>query len=182
MIVQIGVLPLLWVAMRWLSKKQAYYISVSLYGAISFTLFFLPADYSDINSVLLCAAGLVSAASVVIQAMMPDTIQAYLNTTDGTDDKATLYSITLLGIKLGGAAALSLSSYILGIVGYDAKAPEQTDTVKLTLRILCFMVPVFLLICGSILMFFAKDYSQFVVVVIIIVISVTDIIICYLYL
>lgn len=61
--------------------------------------------------------------------------------------------------KIGSAIALSISSWVLGMVGYVAPENQpETDTqppqVLLTLRIFFSFVPIFLLFCSMVPVFF----------------------------
>ena len=85
--VQMLTLPLLWIAMKKITKKQAFYLGILLYLVVILTLFFVPDDSTVAIAILLCFCGFNNVAGVVVQAMVPDTIQAYVNQSPGRDDK-----------------------------------------------------------------------------------------------
>lgn len=68
--------------------------------------------------------------------------------------------------KIGSAIALSLSSWILGLVGYVAPEGQteidtQPPSVLLTLRIFFSFVPIFLLFCSMIpILFYQLDRAK----------------------
>ncbi len=81
-------LPLLWVLMKFISKKKAFYLMTGVTVAISLSLFFLPNDLPPMLTVcLLSLNGVILSLGALVQTMMPDTVQAYCNKFPLEDDK-----------------------------------------------------------------------------------------------
>ena len=93
---------------------------------------------------------------MVIQAMIPDTIQAY-ETFSGRRDEGFLSSLCLFVTKIGSALAALIVSLSFGYAEKSIKLSEETAFLY---RIVCFGVPACGLLIGAIVMFFAADYSK----------------------
>ncbi len=95
--------------------------------------------------------------------MIPDSVQAY-EVYSGRRDEAFLYSISLLFSKMGQAVGLSVSSFILGLVGYDPTTETQSDLVQNAIRILTFIFPALIILFGAVLIMFTSDFSKLQIV------------------
>jgi Na+/melibiose symporter-like transporter len=80
--------------------------------------------------------------------------------------EGVLYSIFLLGGKIGSAVALSLSSYTLGLTGYKSGSQDpnaeviQNDATLLAFRIMIFLAPLGMMFLVCVITLFIKDYKK----------------------
>jgi GPH family glycoside/pentoside/hexuronide:cation symporter len=140
-----SVLLWLWVTKR-LGKTKTYYIGTSLLAAALFFVFFVNDNYPVYVIYLLgVPAGLgVGIVFLIPWSFLPDII-SYDELKTGQCREGAFYSLFVLFQKAGLALALALSSYVLGLAGYQSPESEsaqdqeqnyQPPAVILTLRLL----------------------------------------------
>jgi len=164
---QLGVMLsfFLWaVVAKRFSKKVAYNCGLTVWMVSSFCMFFLD-NHHDIQDTIIVYSLVVirgvgaGVAYMVPLSMLPDVCEIDERRT-GLRREGMLYSVLILFQKTGLAIMMSGSSYALGIAGYsqdESGDEEQSEAVKLTLRLICFVVPIVLLLPSIPIMYYAPS-------------------------
>jgi GPH family glycoside/pentoside/hexuronide:cation symporter len=144
---------------RRVGKKITFYIGMIFWIAVEVAVFWNPGQYQVLNFLLISLAGLgVSVALLIPWSMLPDVIELDELKT-GQRREGIFYSFFVVIQQLGVAAALSFSSYLLGITGYTApyKQTAGSDTQPasaiLTLKLLVGPIPAALLVISLLFAF-----------------------------
>ena len=153
-------IPFWFFVMTRVGKNATFYVSGVATALSMAALAAAPSDSSEtLVFSLIFLFGFLEAASLILQAMIPDSVQSYVRAT-GRRDEAFLYSISLLSFKFGQAIGFSLSSVILGFVGYSPYLLHQPDSVLLALRWNTFGFPALCVLVGILLIMGTTDFSK----------------------
>eukprot|EP00211_Chloroparvula_japonica_P005933 CAMPEP_0119125952 /NCGR_PEP_ID=MMETSP1310-20130426/5052_1 /TAXON_ID=464262 /ORGANISM="Genus nov. species nov., Strain RCC2339" /LENGTH=357 /DNA_ID=CAMNT_0007116073 /DNA_START=481 /DNA_END=1554 /DNA_ORIENTATION=- len=152
-------LPLWYIVMRKVGKKKSFFMTALLLCATLCGAAFVPPTMGGAMLAMVCMIGTSNATVMILQAMLPDVIQAY-EIFSGRRDEGMLYSVSMFFTKVGGACGASVASYSLGVSGYTTDSDSQVQTVDITLRAMCFGVPAILLGVGAIVNSFISDYKE----------------------
>eukprot|EP00009_Paramoeba_aestuarina_P018399 CAMPEP_0201529130 /NCGR_PEP_ID=MMETSP0161_2-20130828/40746_1 /ASSEMBLY_ACC=CAM_ASM_000251 /TAXON_ID=180227 /ORGANISM="Neoparamoeba aestuarina, Strain SoJaBio B1-5/56/2" /LENGTH=164 /DNA_ID=CAMNT_0047930795 /DNA_START=353 /DNA_END=847 /DNA_ORIENTATION=- len=139
-----------------MGKKNAYFSSAFLLVILLVTLTILPtASDNYIGTVVLISlVGISNSTSMIIQAMIPDTIRGYERFYNRRDE-GFLVSVILFVAKMGNALATVIVTFSLASVDME----EKTNSADTTSRVLCFAIPACLILVSSLVMVFTVDYK-----------------------
>eukprot|EP01094_Clydonella_sp_ATCC50884_P027112 TRINITY_DN7658_c0_g1_i1.p1 TRINITY_DN7658_c0_g1~~TRINITY_DN7658_c0_g1_i1.p1 ORF type:complete len:539 (+),score=199.26 TRINITY_DN7658_c0_g1_i1:255-1871(+) len=146
------------------SKKVAYLMGVMVWTITSFCMFFLDDGKSLIDTIIVYSLVIIRGTGagvgyLIPLSMLPDICEIDEKRT-GKRREGMLYSVLILFQKTGLAITMSGSSYALGLAGYSQDQTgeeDQNDAVKWTLKIICFLVPILLLLLSLPFMYFAPS-------------------------
>mmetsp|Transcript_16168 Transcript_16168/g.22417 ORF Transcript_16168/g.22417 Transcript_16168/m.22417 type:complete len:310 (+) Transcript_16168:774-1703(+) len=157
-------LPVWAFIIRRIGKKKSLFCGCILLSCFVIGLFFLSKGQGVILLILMpfvgCCAG---SLYICLTAMQPDCVEAYY-ILHRERNEGVLYSLFLLGGKVGSAIALAVSSYVLALTGYVSAKDDpdvvQNDATKLALRVMVWGVPVAIMFLICFIVLFIQDYKK----------------------
>mmetsp|Transcript_16709 Transcript_16709/g.24964 ORF Transcript_16709/g.24964 Transcript_16709/m.24964 type:complete len:615 (-) Transcript_16709:104-1948(-) len=155
---------------RYIGKKNTFVLGVVGWIGTLTGLFFLDEDSpSDLLYLVMVGRGFFGGVAYLIpMALLPDIAEVYVEKT-GERNEALMYSLFILFQKLGQAIVMAAGTYILGGAGYinpeDLTEQQvidgyQPDSVLLALRLLVCIVPIPLLVCSVVMIYFIPDQQK----------------------
>ncbi|MEL6161363.1 MAG: MFS transporter [Cyanobacteria bacterium J06554_11] len=137
-----------------IGKKNIYFLGSGIWILVQVALFFLQPGQNNILFGLCALAGFgVATAYVVPWSILPDVIELdELNT--GRRREGTFYAFMTLLQKVGLALGIYLVGLALEVSGFDKDLPVQSDSALSAIRFFAGPVPLVLLICGVVLVYF----------------------------
>jgi GPH family glycoside/pentoside/hexuronide:cation symporter len=137
-----------------IGKKNLYFLGSGIWILVQVALFFLQPGQTGILFGLCAIAGFgVATAYVVPWSILPDVIELdELNT--GRRREGTFYAFMTLLQKIGLALGIYLVGLALEVSGFDNELVQQSDSALTAIRFFAGPVPLVLLICGMILVYF----------------------------
>jgi Na+/melibiose symporter-like transporter len=157
-------LPVWAYIIRFLGKRKSLFL-----GSVLLSIFFLPSFFLQPNHfyILLAISPLAGCAAgslyICLSSMQPDCVEDYYHNTLQRHE-GVLYSIFLLGGKIGSALALALSNYTLALTGYvsatEGSDIEQNEATLFAFRVMIFLVPLCLMLIICVVVFFIKDFKK----------------------
>lgn len=154
-------IPLWLLLMRCLGKKKAYNLGMSALAVCSLLIMLIqPGQIAAIFILVLMLSFGVSAAHVVPQAIIPDTIDVGRLKT-GYDAEGVYYGFQSFIQQLATAGFVGLAGIVLGASGYiklDDLSPGQLQPASAiwAIRLIFSAVPAFFMAIGIILMLFMR--------------------------
>ncbi|MGB3766980.1 MAG: MFS transporter [Phormidesmis sp.] len=139
---------------RKVGKKNLYFLGAGVWILVQIALFFLQPDQDNIMFGLCAIVGFgVATAYVVPWSILPDVIELDELKT-GRRREGTYYAFMTLLQKFGLALGLFLVGLALESSGFDKNLPVQTDSALTAIRFFMGPVPLVLLLCGVVLVYF----------------------------
>ena len=139
---------------RKVGKKNLYFLGSGVWIIVQIALFFLQPDQDNIMFGLCAIVGFgVATAYVVPWSILPDVIELDELKT-GRRREGTYYAFMTLLQKFGLALGLFLVGLALESSGFDNELPVQTDSALMAIRFFMGPVPLVLLLCGVVLVYF----------------------------
>ena len=139
---------------RKVGKKNLYFLGAGVWIVVQIALFFLQPDQDSIMFGLCAIVGFgVATAYVVPWSILPDVIELDELKT-GRRREGTYYAFMTLLQKFGLALGLFLVGLALESSGFDQDLPVQTDSALTAIRFFMGPVPLVLLLCGVVLVYF----------------------------
>lgn len=137
-----------------IGKRNVYFLGSGIWILVQISLFFLQPDQMGVLFGLCAIAGFgVATAYVVPWSILPDVIELdELNT--GKRREGTFYAFMTLLQKIGLALGIYLVGLALEASNFDPLLPAQNPPAIQAIRFFAGPVPLVLLICGVVLMFF----------------------------
>lgn len=137
-----------------IGKRNVYFLGSGVWILVQISLFFLQPGQMGVLFGLCAIAGFgVATAYVVPWSILPDVIELdELNT--GRRREGTFYAFMTLLQKIGLALGIYLVGLALEASNFDPLLPAQNPPAIQAIRFFAGPVPLVLLICGVVLMFF----------------------------
>jgi len=137
-----------------IGKKNLYFLGSGIWILVQVALFFLQPGQTGILFGLCAIAGFgVATAYVVPWSILPDVIELdELNT--GRRREGTFYAFMTLLQKIGLALGIYLVGLALEVSGFDNELVQQSDSALTAIRFFAGPVPLVLLVCGMVLVYF----------------------------
>ena len=137
-----------------IGKKNLYFLGSGIWILVQIGLFFLqPGQTSFLYGLCILAGFGVATAYVVPWSILPDVIELdELNT--GCRREGTFYAFMTLLQKIGLALGIFLVGAALEASGFDDEAVQQSASALNAIRFFMGPVPLVLLICGVVLIYF----------------------------
>ncbi len=137
-----------------IGKKNLYFLGSGIWILVQAALFFLQPGQTGILFGLCAIAGFgVATAYVVPWSILPDVIELDELKT-GRRREGTFYAFMTLLQKIGLALGIYLVGLALEVSGFDQNLVQQSDSALMAIRFFAGPVPLVLLICGMVLVYF----------------------------
>ena len=139
---------------RKVGKRNLYFLGSGVWILVQIALFFLQPNQDNIMFGLCAIVGFgVATAYVVPWSILPDVIELDELKT-GRRREGTYYSFMTLLQKIGLALGIFLVGLALEGAGFDSKLPAQSDSALTAIRFFMGPVPLVLVVCGVVLVYF----------------------------
>lgn len=144
---------------RRIGKKWAWIASMAINTGSFFGVFFLGPGDSTIYGVLVFFSGIGLGATIALPSSMQADVIDYDELLTGERREGQYIGLWSLAKKLAAALGVGLSLSLLAYAGYKPNV-EQTETVRLTLRVLYALIPSLLNLLGMAIAFFYPIHPQ----------------------
>lgn len=144
-----------------IGKKNLYFLGSGLWIIVQSALYFLqPGQLNILYGLCILASFGVATAYIVPWSILPDVIDLdELNT--GRRREGTFYSFMTLLQKFGLAIGLFLVGAALDASGFDKDSVIQSDSALNAIRFFMGPVPLMLVVCGVVLVYFYPVTREF---------------------
>jgi len=134
-------------------KRNIFGSFLSLSAICLIALYFFNNTAVMAAFVILIIHGLIYGITIpILWAMIAD-VADYSEWKRNRRATAIVFSAMIFGLKVGLSVGGALSAWLLGIFGYVADAPVQTDSATSGIRLLMSVIPGLIFIAGALLLF-----------------------------